>query len=344
MPRCTTSSCGGTPAHWMSVAEYRPTASSASSSTGIGCRFCFGIRAASEPSRKWDQLRASSSRGTTRSSTCKTCTRSHSTLSSASRSNMPQGERPPLTANVASPRSFTACRRHSAINAAAACSAPALSSLMRQSTRAPGLTAGSGVVPPSDRRRQCIGLHRTPSACRIGSRRVPAAIHAVYYRIDDSPGLLDGVLAREPRGIAAQGIANQALVCSHLACLLVAHQQLARAAAHCFAGFLRVHTETDRHPLRSKPKADVVRCLAFRAEQPVRRRMKPDHNLGSGRSHTLPGTNEERHSCPACGIDVQAQGHVCLDRRVSSDILFAFTVTLVLPSYHARILQGTHGL
>src|SRR5262245_16480848 len=79
------------------------------------------------------------------------------------------------------------------------------------------------VVPVSETLDQLVGLGRSPGAGLVWMD----GCGLVEDRVDDAPGLLDGILAREQRGIAGRGVAEQALVRLHVvAGLVVPRDQL----------------------------------------------------------------------------------------------------------------------
>src|SRR5262245_30439027 len=88
----------------------------------------------------------------------------------------------------------------------------------------PSTERGLGrVVPVSDTLDQLVRLGRSPGAGLV----LVDGCGLVEDRIDDAPRLLDGVLAREQRGFAGRGVAEQALVRLHIvAGLVVPRDQL----------------------------------------------------------------------------------------------------------------------
>src|SRR4051812_24369051 len=80
-------------------------------------------------------------------------------------------------------------------------------------------------------------------------------------RLDDSPLLFDRVLAREERGIAVHGVAEQAFVRVLFVAGDLARQKLHLAADHALARHLRAHALGDRY-VGPEPETHVVGALA----------------------------------------------------------------------------------
>src|SRR6185503_14562276 len=75
--------------------------------------------------------------------------------------------------------------------------------------RAPvGVVSTGYAVPSADAGRERLGLGRSPAAAIVGMR----GGHVPEDRVDDRPGGLDLVLAREERGIAGHRVAQETLV------------------------------------------------------------------------------------------------------------------------------------
>src|SRR5687768_12076422 len=164
---------------------------------------------------------------------------------------MPQGERPPLMASEARPRSRTAVASCRAMNSAAARSA---TGMLSQATHSTGLATRAGVAPAARVGRQRIGLRGSPTALRIGPRRPARARLARDDAVHDTPRRLDRVLPGEEGGVAAQRIADQSFVGARRTRLVVAHQELARSAAHLCAWLLGENTQCNGYPVRAQPE------------------------------------------------------------------------------------------
>src|SRR5579885_1888796 len=79
----------------------------------------------------------------------------------------------------------------------------------------------------------------------------------IQHRPDNAPRLFNRILAGKERGVAAHGIAEQALVRLDLIVRLLAGNQLNALTLQLFAGLLRPRAQRD-HDVGAEPKAHII--------------------------------------------------------------------------------------
>ena len=166
--------------------------------------------------------------------------------------------------------------------------------LIRQPRLAPGAVAREQVA-------RCLGA---PGSGVVGLdlRRV------VEQRLDDAPGLVDRVEVREQLRVAAQRVAEQALVRLRLLGVLLVEEQvevdpvegvLARLLRHQadLGPGLGLHPDDQLVGVGDHPPADPE----------PRRALEHDPDLGRLDRHRLAGADVERHPGPAPVVDLELQ-------------------------------------
>src|SRR5581483_6542528 len=173
-----------------------------------------------------------------------------------------------------------------------------------------------------------ICFARSPTALLVKENRCSQVGHGVY----DSPGRLDGVLAREQGRVALHRVADQPLVRSQLGCFIVAHVQFDFLAGHDMARSLAACTQCDRDAVRAETKSKVVRLWRHRfAEHLLRRPLEIDDGFGRRHREFFSGADEDRHVGPTPGIQMQLHGSEGFDLRIRRDA-FLFAIAGVLPA------------
>ena len=117
-----------------------------------------------------------------------------------------------------------------------------------------GLVRGSSGMchtSPSARSRSASGGPQVSGAYSAGGVVPPD------HRIDDPPGLFDGVFPREEGRVAPDGVPQQALVGRHLVGDVMAGEQFGRLARERLARALGPHAERD-HDIGAELEADVI--------------------------------------------------------------------------------------
>ena len=115
--------------------------------------------------------------------------------------------------------------------------------------------------------------------------------------------------------------------------------QLDRLAHHRLTRSLRSSPERNRH-VRCQPETEIVALgRLLLAKYCLRRLPKLDEHLRGGNGERLAGADIERHTGPAPGIEMQAQGGERLHRRVWVDA-FSSTVAAVLAANYILRSQG----
>src|SRR3569623_1105262 len=151
--------------------------------------------------------------------------------------------------------------------------------------------SSGGRVPAAHLLGELVGLGGAPGAGVV----VVEWSGLVEDRIDDGPGGLDDVLAREQGGVARHRVAQQALVGVHAALLallgLLGDGQLDGAAVHAFASGLGARLHRDRH-LGAEAEAHRVPLLGLLlAEHDGRGVLELDDDLGGGLGQALSGAH-----------------------------------------------------
>ncbi len=169
-------------------------------------------------------------------------------------------------------------------------------------------TAGSCQPPSGDTVCTSSGPH---VPCRYSWHRRVGAQH----RIDDAPRLLDIILAREERLVAAHRVAQHAFVGIHLAGTRMAARDHFGGQAHALVrGGQYVDADRDRD-VWADAKPHVVGVLV-RQTIDGRRLPQVDDHLGRGDGQALAGANVERHALPAPRIDRESHGGKGFRRRI----------------------------
>ena len=135
-------------------------------------------------------------------------------------------------------------------------------------------------------------------------------------RIDDGPGGLDDVLAREERRVTRHRVAEQPLVVAEAVAVLVLLLSLVDdgefdgASSHAFARTFGARADGN-HDLRAEAEAHVVAALRRRfTEHYLRRVTELDDDLCGGHLERLAGADVERHPVPPPRVDVEPQGRI----------------------------------
>src|SRR5450631_1169832 len=199
-----------------------------------------------------------------------------------------------------------------------------------------GLVSGQRSMPAADVGGEARGVGRSPGAGLVLVNGGGAGQDGV----DDRPGRLDAVLAREQRRVPRHRIAQEALVGVHLVGVgLVHHLQLGRLRHHLLARLLDPRAERDDH-LGAQAETEVVGLLG--TEPPERRTLERDHDLRRRDRHALAGADEERDTVPAPGVDVQADGREGLHCRVGCDAVLV-EIADELPAHEIPRVERPNG-
>src|ERR1017187_325369 len=113
----------------------------------------------------------------------------------------------------------------------------------------------SGIVPPSARSQQRVGLFRAPGAAPVNAGPMVFAQDGIDHR----PRRLDRVLAREQRAVTAHGIAQQALVRWFLPAQILTQEQFLLLADELLPRHLYPRRQCDGR-IRGATNANVVRA------------------------------------------------------------------------------------
>jgi len=153
-----------------------------------------------------------------------------------------------------------------------------MSNKTAEAVNSSGHLARPRVVPAALGGQQPINVRRTPGALVILMERGCVPKH----RVNDTPGGLNRVLAREERGIAVDGVAQESLIRPHPVRRLVVGDQLDALPHHEFPRLLGLGTQRD-HYLGAEAEAIIVgESRVEFVQHRARRALEPDQHLGRG--------------------------------------------------------------
>src|SRR5262252_5866860 len=150
------------------------------------------------------------------------------------------------------------------------------------------------VVPGVPVGEQPVGLLRAPGTLGVGVDGHGVAEH----RVDDLPGVLDGVLPGEQPALVVQRGADQPVVGTLVAAGLLGERQFLRLGLPAGPRLLAGQAEADRG-LRPDPEPQFVAVRQRgKPEQVPWWVLEPDGDLGGGDRHALTGPDQDRHVRP----------------------------------------------
>src|SRR5262249_27447742 len=148
----------------------------------------------------------------------------------------------------------------------------------------------------------CPTAGRTDLIRLLGSPRVLIVLVdrriRLDYGVDDSPGLLDGILAGKQRGIAVHRVAEQPFVGIHL----IWDRMTARFHLDTLPGILVIrrdrHHANGQDNLRANLKTEIIR-LQVKSLEHRWWFLQADDDLCARHRQVLSGTDVERNTLPA---------------------------------------------
>jgi hypothetical protein len=163
--------------------------------------------------------------------------------------------------------------------------------------------------PAASIRREPIGVRWSLTSAVVFEHRLVAR----QDRVDDPPRGLDSGLAPEQCPVPAERVAEEPFVRRHLIAWATVFDEAHILANHRLARDFGLCRQGNEH-LRTQAEAKFVAVgVGARIEEPARRRLQPDTDVGSRMRQTFSAADQEGNARPSTILDFEPGGHIGLN-------------------------------